>query len=107
MEGAILLELECAARHYLFALTSLLQRFLPLTSDSNEYHPLHPDVCGKQSVCLSAHRTKSHLLPSDNNISRHTTSHLSACLRLGYQFWACAFAATANQERLLLLRKSL
>jgi hypothetical protein len=87
MEGAILLELERPARHYLSALTSLLQRFLPLTSNSNEYHPLHLDVCGKRSVCLSAHRTKSHLLPSDDNISRHTTSHLPACLRLEYQFW--------------------
>jgi hypothetical protein len=87
MEGAILLELERAARHYLFALTSLLHRFLPLTSNSNKYHPLHPDVCGKRSVCLSTYRTKSHLLPSDDNISPHSTSHLPACVRLEHRFW--------------------
>lgn len=87
MEGAILLELERAARHYLLALTSLLKRFLPLTSNSNEYHPLRPDICGKRSVYLSAHRTKSHLFPSDDNISRHTTPRLPACLRLECQFW--------------------
>jgi hypothetical protein len=62
MEGAILLEPECAARHHLFVLTSLLQRFLLLISNSNESRSLHPDDCGKLSACLSAHRTKSYLL---------------------------------------------
>jgi hypothetical protein len=76
MEGAILL--ERAARH-LFAFTSLLQHFLPLASVLNEHYSLHSDVYGKRSVDLNAHRIKSHLLPSDDNISCYTTSNLHSC----------------------------